>query len=215
MEYMDVCGRMLKACRRLEDLGLIYGTWGNISVRCGEGFIVTPSRIEYDVMTAEDMVYMDFGGKILRGSRVPTSERDIHRLILQNRSDLGAVVHTHSPYSCAAAAAGLTLEALIEEIAQLIGGPVRCTPAYVPAQDHLRLAECTVETLGSANAVLIRNHGPMAAGASLAEALVCAQVVEKAAQMQLTLMGGAAYTPIAPQYVAAERKRFLEKYGKE
>lgn len=215
MEYFDICAKILEVCRSLERLKLIYGTWGNVSVRYGDGLILTPSRIDYDVMTPEDMVYMDFDGGILRGHRIPTSERDIHRLVLKNRPDLGAVVHTHSSYACAAAAAGLKIEALIEEIPQLIGGPIPCTPEYVPALEHTRLAEATVQAMGQVNAVLIRNHGPMSAGSTLEEAFVCAQVVEKAAQMQLILSGGAAFMPIADEYVVAERKRFLKKYGKE
>lgn len=206
---------MLAVCRRMQQLGLVYGTWGNVSVRYGDGLIVTPSRLDYDVMVPEDMVYLDFEGRTLRGSRLATSERDIHRLILKARPDLGAVVHTHSPCACAAAAAGLTLQPLIEEIPQLIGGAVRSTPQYVPALDHMRLAEETVRALGTVNAVLIRNHGPMCGGSNLEEALVCAQVVEKAAHMQLMLMGGAPFEPIVPEYVRAERTRYVEKYGKE
>lgn len=215
MQYLEVCAQILAVCRRMQELGLVYGTWGNVSVRYGEGFIVTPSRVDYDVMVPEDMVYLDFEGRVLRGKRLPTSERDIHRLILKARPDLGAVVHTHSPCACAAAAAGLTLDPIIEEIPQLIGGAVRSTSRYVPALDHIKLAEETVAALGEVNAVLIRNHGPMCGGKDLTEALLCAQVVEKAARMQIMLMGGAAYEPIAPEYVHAERRRYVEKYGKE
>ena len=215
MTYFDICKKMLEISKELLSLKLIYGTWGNVSCRYEDGLIVTPSRINYDVMTPDDMVHLDFDGRIICGTRIPTSERDIHRMIIANRPDVNAVVHTHSPYACAAAAAGLTIEALIEEIPQIVGGPIPCTAEYIPALDHIKLATHTVEAMGQVNAVLIRNHGPMCAGSSLDEALICAQVTEKAAQMQLTLLGGVSYMPIAPEHVIAERKRFVEKYGKE
>ena len=214
MEYTKICGEILEACRDMERLGLVYGTWGNISVRFEDGLIMTPSRISYDVMVPGDMVHMDFEGNIKKGHRVPTSERDIHRLILKNRPDLGAVVHTHSPHACAAAAAGLMLPPLIEEIAQLIGGAVPVTPHYIPGGNHLELAKLVVETLGGVNAVLIKNHGPVSCGASLSEALVCAQVTEKAAQMALLLPSPDSFA-IPGAYVREERERFLHKYGKE
>jgi L-fuculose-phosphate aldolase len=214
MDYTNICGQILEACRAIERLGLVYGTWGNISVRHENGLIMTPSRISYDVMKPGDMVYMDFDGNIIKGHQIPTSERDIHRLILKKRPDLGAVVHTHSPHACAAAAAGLGLPALIEEIAQLIGGAVPVTPRYIPGGNHLELANLAVETLGEVNAVLIKNHGPVSCGANLGEALICAQVTEKAAQMALMLPSPGDFA-IPGEYVKEERERFLHRYGKE
>lgn len=215
MTYAETCANVLEIYREIFKLKLTYSTWGNVSARYEDGLIVTPSRIACDVMTPEDMVYLSFDGSVISGVRVPTSERDIHRLIIARRPDVNAVVHTHSPYACAAAAAGMTIAPHIEEIPQLIGGAIRCTDEYVPALDHLALAQKTADTMGSFNAVLIRNHGPMCAGSSLEEALTCALVTEKAAQIQLILSGPAAFSPIPDEYVVAERRRYVEKYGRE
>lgn len=214
-EYKIRCD-ILKGCRWITDKELVYSTWGNISVRFGDGLLLTPSKMDYNIMTPDDMIYMDFDGKIISGSRVPTSEREIHRLIMKRRSDINAVVHTHSPYACAAAAAGINLPALIEEIPQLIGGMIPCTLRYIEGGRHLELAEHVAETIGdSVNAVLIRNHGPVVCGRTLDEALYACLVVEKAAQITLILKGGTAFTPIPDNSVSEERNRFLYKYGKE
>ncbi len=215
LDDLNIRLQIIEACKWLTSMKLVYGTWGNISVRYGDGLLITPSRVDYDVLSPEDMVYMDFDGKILSGSRIPSSEREIHRLVLKNRTDAGAVVHTHSPYACAAAAAGIELPPLIEEIPQLIGGAVPCTPYYIPGGEHLRLAELTVSTIGDKNAVLIKNHGPVCCGVSLEEALTCCQVTEKAAFMTLTLNGHTAYTAIPDEDVREERQRYLFKYGRE
>lgn len=215
MEYKNICEEILEACKWITKKNLVYSTWGNISVRYGDGFILTPSKMDYDLMTPDDMVGMDFDGNIIKGHRVPTSERHIHRLIMKNRTDINAVVHTHSPYACACAAAGMNIPALIEESAQLIGGTVLCTPYYISGGNHLELAELTAKTLGGGvNAALIKNHGPVACGRTLEEALYACLVVEKAAQMSLLLKNPESFA-IPEEFVKEERERFLYKYGKE
>ena len=207
---------ILDACHWITEKKLVYSTWGNISVRYKNGLILTPSKLDYNVMTTDDMVELDFDGKIVKGNRVPTSEREIHRLILKNRLDIGAVVHTHSPYACAAAAAGLELPCLIEEIPQLLGGSVECTPYYITGGNHLPLAELTLKTLGDKKfAVLIRNHGPVVCGRTLDEALYGCLVLEKAAMMTLLLKNKIDFVPIPEELANEERYRFIYKYGKE
>lgn len=215
MQEETICRSIIDACKWLREQKLIYGTWGNISVRYEKGFIITPSRISYDEMTSADLVYMDLEGNITKGSCIPSSERHIHRLILKKRPDINAVVHTHSACACAASAAGIDLEPVIEEIAQLVGGPIPCTPYYITGGNHLELGKLVVKTLGCVNSLLIRNHGAVCCGTSLNEALVCCQVTEKAACIILKLIGSTKYNSIPENFVMEERKRFIEKYGKE
>ena len=176
--------RVIDACRFLLDHGLVISTWGNVSMRLADGnILITPSRIPYGKMTPEDLVVLAPDGSVVSGWRRSTSEREIHRGILNARSDLHAVVHTHSAYAMACCAIEGGIPPLSEEMAQLLGGGVPLSKRFVPSENHAELGKVIVDSLGSANAVLIRNHGPVCCGRSLDEAIACAQVVEKSAKM--------------------------------
>lgn len=207
--------KIIKACIWLQERAFVIGTWGNVSVRIGPHALVTPSRIDYQAMKPDDLVIIDLEGNVIEGTRTPTSEKDVHRLIYKKRSDIGAIVHCHSEYACAVSGSGRSIPPIIEEMSQLLGGGVPCTRRYVPAGRHLALGEETAKTIGSGNALLLRNHGPVCCGKDLDEALLVCQVVEKAAMIFLALTPRARPRPIKKEFVDQERYRFLYKYGKE
>ncbi len=96
---------IIRACLFMRDrLGYFVGTWGNISVRVQDGLLLTPSRMSYDAIAAEDLVVVGWEGGVVRGHRVPTSETELHRQILRQRPDLAALVHSHSPWASVCAA---------------------------------------------------------------------------------------------------------------
>lgn len=206
---------IVHSCLWLQKERFVIGTWGNVSIRVGEYALVTPSRIQYDVLHLEDLVLIDLEGHVVEGHCNPTSEKDIHRLIYKNRDDVGAVVHCHSEYACAVSSTGRSIPPLIEEMSQLLGGEIPCTGAYVPAGRHIELAEITVAALGDKMAVLLRNHGSVCCGKDLEEALLVCLVVEKAAKMFTALEKNLEPVPIPEEFVEKERYRFLHKYGKE
>lgn len=201
---------IIATCRALERMGYFIGTWGNISVRVPEGFLVTPSRIGYDAITVEDFVTVALDGTVLSGHRLPSSETGVHRLVLQKKPEAGAVIHSHSPYASAVSCLQRTVPVFVEDIAQIIGGEVRCS-RYIPAGQHAALAEEVAQTIGAENAVLLANHGALVCGRTLGEAFVAAQILEKAALMMLLAAGS--MIPIHPDHVRSERDRFLHKYG--
>ena len=206
---------IIDGCRRLSDLGFCIGTWGNISVRVEGGLLITPSRLDYDVMRPEDLAVVSWKGEILDGCRQPSSETELHRLLLERRSDIGAIVHSHSPYASLVSVARRNLPVCIEDMAQIIGDTVNCT-SYTPGGRHRALAEAACAAIGDqAMAVLLANHGPVVGGRDLAEALVASQVLEKAAQAYLgaEALGGA--HAIEAECVREERHRYLFKYGME
>ena len=90
--------QLLVTTRKLSELGLNRGTAGNVSVRDGDGFLVTPSGMPLEVMTPHDMVQMGFDGQH-HGTRAPSSEWRFHRDILAARAEVGAVIHTHSMFA--------------------------------------------------------------------------------------------------------------------
>jgi L-fuculose-phosphate aldolase len=203
---------MIRTCRLLEKRGYFIGTWGNISVRVPEGFIVTPSRVEYAVIEPRDFVIMSPEGAVLEGHRLPSSEAEIHRAVLNKKRDVGAIIHSHSPCATAVSCLHQTIPVFVEDMAQIIGGAVRTT-RYVPAGQHKKIAEEVANTIGEENAVLLANHGVICCGRDLNEALVASQILEKAAAMMLAAGGASKVMPIPEEFVRSERHRFLYKYG--
>jgi len=203
---------MIEKCRLLEKMGYFIGTWGNLSARVPEGFIVTPSRVSYSAIEPGDFVTVSPEGTVVAGHRVPSSETEIHRAVLNKKPDTGAIIHSHSPYATAVSCLHQSIPVFVEDMAQIIGGEVHCT-RYVPAGQHKRIAEEVGGTIGEENAVLLANHGVLCCGRDLDEALVANQVLEKAAMMMLAAGGREKIIPIPEEFVRSERHRFLYKYG--
>jgi L-fuculose-phosphate aldolase len=193
-------------------MGYFIGTWGNISVRVPEGFIVTPSRIGYDIIQPSDFVVVSAEGKVVAGHRLPSSETEIHRAVLNKKGNVGAIIHSHSPYATAVSCLHLAIPPFVEDLVQIIGGQVNCT-RYVPAGQHTRIAEEVANTIGDENAVLLANHGVMCCGRDLEEAFVASEILEKAAFMMLAAAAKGEVISIPEEHVRSERHRFLYKYG--
>ena len=206
---------IIAACRELEACGFITGTWGNVSIRYQDGFLLTPSRVEYKVMQPEDIVFVGLDGRKISGARPPSSEKEVHRQIYVKRPDIGAIVHCHSTYASAVSAAGVDIPPFLEEISQLIGDGIRCTKEYVRAGEHEKLGEQAAAFIYQNLAVLLLNHGPVCCGKDIAEAMLCCKVTEKAARIFLALETGLAAKIISKEAVALEHDRYKNTYGKE
>ncbi len=206
---------IIRTCLFMRDrLGYFVGTWGNISVRLEAGLLVTPSRMIYDEVTPDDLVAVGWEGGVLGGRRVPTSELELHRQILRKRPDLGALVHSHSPWASVCACAHRSIPVLADDMAEVIGGEVHCAP-HVAAGRHRELALAAAEAIGpDACAVLLGNHGVVAGGRDLAEAAIASQFVEKAAMILIHAQAIGGVRPIAEEAWREERHRYLYKYGK-
>jgi len=206
---------IIAACLELEAIGFITGTWGNVSIRVDEGFLLTPSKVEYSILKPEDLVLVGLDGKKISGERFPSSEKEVHRQIYVKRPDIGAIVHCHSTYASAVSAAGADIPPFLEEISQLVGDGVRCTKEYVRAGEHEKLGEQAAAFIYENLAVLLLNHGPVCCGKDLAEAMLCCKVVEKAATIYLALETGLGVKVIPADAVALEHDRYMNTYGKE
>lgn len=206
---------IINTCKWLVSAGYIFGTWGNVSVKLEDGnILITPSKLPYDRMEADDLVVLASDGRQIYGNRLSTSEREIHRGIMNQREDVKAIIHTHSPYAMAASAIEGGIPTISEEMCQLIGGDIPLSSRFVPSENHAELGRVVTESIGSANAVLIRNHGPVCCGSSLAEARICCQVVEKSAKMYLHIASNLKVNRIDEKWVEAGRLYFLNGYGK-
>lgn len=207
--------KIIETCKIIEKERLVIGTWGNVSVRFEDNYIITPSKIKYEQMKASDLVLIDEQKNILEGNKNPSSETELHLEIYRRRKDVNSIIHSHSNYASVFAVCGASIPPIIEEQTQIIGGEIKCTPQYIRAGEHESLAKITADTLGNFNAVLISNHGVVCCGRDIEEALTVARVVEKTAKVYLLSKLVAEVKIIPQKEVKAERDRFLYKYGKE
>jgi L-fuculose-phosphate aldolase len=166
---------LLDVSQRLLDMGLNRGTSGNAAVRCGVGMLITPSAMVVADMMPADMVRMDFNGNALCGGK-PTSEWRFHRDILANRPDVNAVIHTHSAFATTLACLREDVPAVHYMIAAAGGNSIRCTPYALFGEQTL--SDYVLSALEDRRACLLANHGMIALGSDLADALTVAIEVE-------------------------------------
>lgn len=196
---------LINTALALGRLGLNKGTAGNVSVRSGDGFLITPSGIAAEHLSAGDIVFMDFDG-FVRGDRAPSSEWRFHFEILKNRPELGAVVHTHAPYCTTLAVLRRPIPAFHYMVAVAGGTDIRCAPYATFGTEEL--CANAVAALDGRKACLLAHHGMIAAGATLERALKLAVEVEDLARVywQALQIGE---PPILDD---AEMARVLEKF---
>ncbi len=214
-DSIELRQEVIDTCLWLKAEGLVFSTWGNISVRLDDGnILITPSKVEYEIMKPEDLVVLAPNGTQVLGTRLSTSEREIHRMVMNKRKDVGAIIHMHSPYAMMAAARNEGVPVISEEMCQLLGGAIPLSFEFVPSDMHEKLGTIVSNSVTDANAILIRNHGPMCFGSNLKEARVCCQVVEKTCKMYLHLLAAGGVQTISDENVVRGRDYFLNSYGK-
>ena len=175
----DLRTMVIAACRELARRGLTYGKSGNVSVRCDERrFFVSPTGMDYEVLQADDIPLMDIDGRWF-GRRRPSSEWRFHRDIFKSRDDVGAIVHTHSPKATALACTGRGIPAFHYMVSVAGGRDIRCAPYHTFGTQEL--SDAALAALQDRKACLLANHGVIATGVDLPEALSLAGEVENLA----------------------------------
>jgi ribulose-5-phosphate 4-epimerase/fuculose-1-phosphate aldolase len=176
--------------RSLFDRGLSPGTSGNISVRAGEGFLMTPTGSSFGALDPDRLSRLDAAGSHLDGDP-PTKESPLHLAMYEQRPDANAIVHLHSTHAVAVAC-------LDDVDPDDVLPPL--TPYYVmrvgrlPLVPYARpgdaaLAEAVRERAGKSHALLLANHGPIVAGRSLDAAASAIEEIEETAKLVLLLRG--------------------------
>src|ERR1700758_157395 len=178
-QQLETRQAIIDACRRMNALGINQGTSGNISVRHGDGLLITPTSTPYEAMTPEQIVFMDMDGSHPHNQR-PSSEWRFHLDILRSRRDADAVVHAHPPYSTMLAIMGRAIPPVHYMIAAAGGDSIRCAPYATYGTPEL--SAHAVSALEGRFACLLAHHGMIAVGASLATAMWLAVEVETLAR---------------------------------
>jgi L-fuculose-phosphate aldolase len=160
--------------RRMAPDDLAPGTSGNLSVRRGELMAITPSGMPYERMTPADICLVRTPDAALLSGRRPSTETPMH-LAMYQASHAAAIVHTHSPFVVALSAVLDELPAIHYAMADL-GGPVRVAPYIRFGTDQL--AASAAAALAGRSAVILRNHGALTCGPTLARAYERARTLE-------------------------------------
>lgn len=192
---------------------LVTATWGNISCRVpGEELIaITPSGMDYNQLTEEDIVILDTGGNRVFGDRKPSTEVPMHLYIYRNRKDVNAIIHTHSTYATALACAHKPISPIVEELVQVVGGDVRVAKYALPGTNEL--AANVLTAAKDRNAVLLANHGMIGMAKDMKEAFKVCCVVEKGAQITILSNTVGQPVPISFEDVQIMRENYRNSYG--
>ena len=220
--YEDIKKQVLEANLMLPKYGLITFTWGNVSAIDREKgiIVIKPSGVEYDGMTADDMVVLDLDGNKVEGSLNPSSDTPTHVELYKAFPNIGGVVHTHSRWATTFAQSGMGVPPLGTTHADYFYGEIPCTRKMkakeINGEYEKETGKVIVETFekldaDSIPAVLVYSHGPFAWGKNAAEAVHNAVVLEECAFMAwhtLSLTGG-----IENMQKSLLNKHYLRKHG--
>ena len=182
MDETGLRDQLLATARAMNGLGLNQGAAGNVSVRCRDGLLITPSALAYNRCTAADLVWLGQTGQT-EGSRKPSSEWRMHRDIYGRFPDAKAVLHVHAVHSTALACLGRPIPAFHYMVAVAGGDSIRCAP-YAPFGSQA-LSDLAIEALADRRAALLGHHGMICHAVDLEQVLALAVEVETLARMYL------------------------------
>ena len=216
--------QVLRANLLLPKHNLVTFTWGNVSgVDRQKGLmVIKPSGVEYDELTADDMVVVDLKtGEKVEGDLNPSSDTDTHVVLYNSFPNIGGVVHTHSRWATVFAQSGKGIPALGTTHADYFYGEIPCTRKMtaqeIAGKYELETGNVIAETFKDKSpddipAVLVNSHGPFAWGTDPLNAVHNAVVLEEISFMSwhnlmMTPEMGAMQTELLD-------KHYLRKHGK-
>lgn len=189
--------------------GFGVGASGNISVRLGERYLMTPTGACLGRLDPERLSLLDADGELLAGDQ-PTKESFLHLATYGKRPQDQAVVHLHSTYSVAVSClADVNPDDVLPPLTAyyvMRVGRLPLIPYYPPGDKTL--ADAVAAFADKHHAVLLANHGPIVAGATLDGAAYAIEELEETAKLHLLLQGHAT-RPLTDEQAGELRERFL------
>lgn len=215
---------VVEANKDLQKYNLVTSTWGNVSaVDREQGLIVIkPSGVPYENLCLDNMVVVDFDGKVIEGKYSPSSDTPTHIELYKAFTEIGGVVHTHSVYATAWAQAGRDIPIYGTTHADYFLGEIPCARSLTEEEIALEYEKNTglviVETFQMENknpiytpGVLCTNHGPFTWGKDAQDAVHNALVLEEVAKMAYMTESINKNVKEAPVYL--RDKHFYRKHG--
>lgn len=180
-DEMNLRELLVEYGNKLLEEGLVQGTWGNLSVRLDETYMLcTPSGLDYERLTPADMVLVECSTLEHIGPQKPTSEKGLHAGIYLLHPDAGAVIHTHSKYCCIFAAADMPLQVEDPQLAAEIGEILPI--AKYGFAGTKALTKNTLKALGARPGCIMSHHGMICWGRDLPDAFDKCRKIEQAAK---------------------------------
>lgn len=178
---------IIDAAREIKRIGLVQLTGGNVSVRKENGdIIVTPSGMPYEPMVPDDVLVLNKDGKVIEGSLRPSVDTVALKYIYDHMPSINALIHTHQPYATAVSLVGTELPACTTFLCNVTGGSVPVAPYSAAASEQM--GKEFVEWAGNKRAVILANHGVLAGGPTLKDALYACVYLEDAAKCYLAAL---------------------------
>lgn len=190
MDERQLRDQMVELAASLFQRGYSVGSAGNISARCGDGYLMTPTNSSLGRLDADRLTVLDADFRHVAGDR-PSKEVPMHRAVYEARPDSGAIVHLHSTHVTALSCLWVPGEPLIPPLTPYfvmrVGRDVPVVPYFKPgtsdAVDEIR------EAAHRAPAIVLAHHGSLVAGSNLEKAVNAAEELEVTAQLALLLRG--------------------------
>jgi L-fuculose-phosphate aldolase len=199
MTHEEARQKLIDAGKILEMEGQADFTRGHVSVRVPDDptlFFMKPHSVGFEEITMDNILTIDLDGKVVAGKARRHSEVYIHSEIFRVRPDVQSIIHSHPPYAVAFSAGGRPMRALSQPSSLFY----EALPVYADTIDLIRstaMGEGVAKALGPHRAVLLKNHGVVAAGSNIEECVGVALMLETAAMIQMI---AEAAGPTAPEF---------------
>ena len=183
MILKELRAQVLETALLLPKYNLVWMAGGTVCARDPQtGYVVvTPSGLDYERLTPDDMIVTDLDMNLIEGNFRPSVALNLWTGFMRTRpGEIYAVVHTHSPYATAFSVVHQPIPVITETMADWFGRSVPVT-RYLSVEDP-EFPTLPVETMGNGYAVLLGNHGPITVGGTLKHALERAVTLEEAAR---------------------------------
>jgi L-ribulose-5-phosphate 4-epimerase len=204
--------------------GLVKYTWGNVSAidRDRGLFVIKPSGVTYEKMTAQDMVVVDLEGRVVEGELNPSSDTLTHAVLYKHYPQIGGIAHTHSTWATIWAQAGLDVQAMGTTHADTFYGSVPCarflTEKEVNDGYEVETGKVIIETFEERGldvlavpGILLQGHGPFTWGKDAKSAVMNSVVLDEVSKMNFFTQKLNGLAEELPQRILD--KHYLRKHG--
>ena len=194
---------LIDTARKMEQYNLIRMSGGNVALRVEDMILVTPTAMAYDTMIPEDIVVVDCEGRVIEGKRKPTSDLKAILYILNHMPEVNAVIHTHQPKAVALSLITDKLPLISTTMVDEVKDEVNVAPFTISSDEGMGIQ--TVEYATRALCVILKNHGIMAFGKDLEQALSAAIDLEESCEVYMSALAtGKDITVLTKEQAEAE-----------
>ena len=206
--YDDYKRHVLRISQRLSADGYFgsrSGSAGNVSmlVEGEDAVVVTPTRLQYDVMTADDICVVDFDLARIEGERRPSIETPMHVATYKARADVSAVIHTHQTFASALSILNEPIPPLFDEVTLAIGNTIDVVPYALSGTRELH-DNVARKLANRCHCYILQNHGTLCIGTDLDKTFTFVELLEKSAHIYMDALSTGRPITILPEKTVAQ-----------